>query len=651
MRARIAFRALITAGVLLAWLGVLLPWELRESDASALDESVRGLDASRLFWIVLAVATVLAVLALWRHWHWAFVALAAAALVLVAVAVLELRASVDASSAFVAVVPGAGVILGLIGAAAVVSGVIVALRPPALQLAAGLAAFAVVTGGAAAWPRDDGRPGDGAIADAGDHAARAMAFLGDTFYTAYGTWLYAQPAPDRDYDAAGLWTSEWAPDDPDFDEFTPTGLAFGGETAYVSLGGIDRLIAIAPDGEHRTLVARRPTRVRKEPAAPQGAPVVDDFTGGPMAAGSDGSLYVLQGDSVARWRDGELTTLAPRFRAARDIAADARGRVYVADTGNGRVHRIDPDGSVRTLVGTEAEPRCVTRGLDDPLALDPRRCTAVEALAVDRAGNVYMALANLAMIVGLTPDGEMRVVAGTGPRGFGDGDGRAVRARLGLVERLAAGPDGDLYVSEAERTRRIADPAGILAADPPEPERRRELPATCHEIVALSEAATGVVGGNALEGALNALADGTPDEIRDDVDLIVDGATDRNAALFGIRDAMKPDDKGVSLGEYAEDECGLVAGFDVPVEEANEFCAAYGRYRDRGDLTEAGEEPPSALEDVVEAAPEFLRESGRDALRDLDTSAGRAVPEAEAELLTAPIEAIDTVASAMCAAG
>ncbi len=649
MRARIAFRALITAGLSLAWLGVLLPWERRESEASGFEQSIGGFEASRLFWIVLAVATVLAVLALWRHWPWAFVALATAALVLVGLAVLELRASVDASSAFVAVVPGAGVILGLIGAAAVVSGVIIALRPPALQLAAGLAAFAVVTGGAAAWPTDDGRPGDGGIADAGDDPARAMAFLGDTLYSVYGPRLYAQPAPDRDYDAAGVWSSEWTADDPRFDEFDPTGLAFAGDTAYVSLGGIGRLVSVTPDGEHRTLVAR--PRERREPAIPDGAEEVEDFLAGPIAAGPDGSVYILQGDSVARWRAGELTTLAPRFGAARDIAADARGAVYVADTGNGRVHRVDPDGGVRTLVGTEAERGCVGDGLDDPLELDPRRCTAVKALAVDRKGNVYMALANAAMIVGLTPDGEMRVVAGTGPKGFGDGDGRAPLARLGLVERLAVGPDGDLYVGEAERVRRIADPAAILASDPPEPERLREPPATCHEIVALNEAATGVVGGDALEGALNALADGAPEEIRADVDQIVRGATDREAAVFEIRSAMEPDEDGVSLGEYAEEECGLVGGFDVPVDEANEFCLAYGRFRDQGEVVEAGAEPPRALEDVVEAAPQFLREAGRDALRDLDTSAGRAVPEAEAVQLIAPVEAIETVASTMCAVG
>jgi len=652
LRARIAFRALITAGLSLAWLGVLLPWERRESEASGFEQSLGGFEASRLFWIVLAVATVLAVLALWRHWPWAFVALAAAALVLVGLAVLELRASVDASSAFVAVVPGAGVILGLIGSAAVVSGVIIALRPPALQLAAGLAAFAVVTGGAAAWPRDEARPNDGEIADAADGTGGAMAFLGDTLYTTAVTRLYARPSPDSEYDAVGLWTSDWPPDDDlGFDEFQANGLAFVGDTAYVSLGRVDRLIAVRPDGEHHLLVARRPDRERRDPPLPdsEDPEVVRDFFAGRLADGPDGSVYVTQGDRVARWRDGRLTTLPPRFGSVADIAVDRRGGIYVADTRNGRVHRVDPNGSVRTVVGTDAARNCVENGLDDPLAHDPRRCTGVRAIAVDQAGNLYLALVNVAQIVGLTPDGRMRVVAGTGP--LGTGDGQAPAARLGVVEGLAVGPDGDLYVSEGERVRRIADPAGILASDPPEPERQSEPPATCHEIVALNEAATGVVEGDALEGAINALADDAPEEIRDDVDLIVEDATDRRSARVAINSAMAPDDDGVSLGEYAETECGLVAGFDVPVDEANEFCVAYGRYVNRNDLIVAGDEPPPAFEDVVEAAPDFLADPGRETLRELDRAAGRAVPDAEATQMLAGAEAIQEVASAMCPTG
>jgi hypothetical protein len=654
LRARIAFRALIGIGLCLAWLGLVLPWErwraeARSPTAIGADGSVGGFDASGLLWIALAVATLLAALALWRQWRWAFVALAVAALVLVVVAVREIAETVAAGSAFVSVGPGAGVILTLVGALALLASAAVALRPPAIQLAAGLAVFALAAGGVAALPRDDGRPDDGAIADMVDDPAPAMAFLGDTLYRLDGAEMVAQPAPDREYGAVGLWNREWSPDDLDFDDFTPTGLAFADGIAYVSLGGIDRLIAIAPNGERRMLAARPPDREREEPALPDGTQVVDGFHAGPVATGPDGSVYVLQGHSVARWRPDGLQTLAPRFGGATDIAADARGAVYVADTGNGRVHRVDLDGGVHTVVGTEAERDCVNRGLDDPLALDPRRCTAVRALAVDRAGNLYLALKNVAMIVGLTPRGRMAVVAGTGPKGFGDGDGRAVHARLGVVGALAVGPDGDLYVSESERVRRIADPAGILASEPPEPERP-EPAAACGEIAALMEAAAGA-DPEALERALNALADTAPEEIADNVADIAAGATSRSKAEIEIRSAMEPDAFDVSLGEYAEEECGLVGGYDIPVDQANQFCVAYGRYLDRGDLAEAGDEPPRALADVVEAAPSFLAEAGRDAVRELESAAGRAVPDSEAARLLAGIEAMNTVASAMCALG
>jgi hypothetical protein len=256
----------------------------------------------------------------------------------------------------------------------------------------------------------------------------------------------------------------------------------------------------------------------------------------------------------------------------------------------------------------------------------------------------------VAMVVGVTPEGRMGVVAGTGPKGSGDGDGSAARARLGVVAALAVGPDGDLYVSESaptERIRRIADPAGILASEPPEPEPPEAAPA-CAEIAALNVAAAGIGRPAALERALNALADVAPEEIVDDVDAIAGGATDPTAARVEIRAVMEPDEFGVSLGDYAEEECGLVGGFDVPVDEANEFCVAYGRYLAGGEVAEPGEEPPPSLEDVLAAAPDFLAEAGRDSLRELRSAAGRAVPDAEALEVLSGVAAIHSVASAMC---
>ena len=327
-----------------------------------------------------------------------------------------------------------------------------------------------------------------------------------------GTRLFAQPSTEREYDAVGLWTSEWPPDDDlEFDEFQTNGLAFAGDTAYVSLGRVDRLVSITPDGEHRTLVARRPDRDLKDPAIPGGddTEVRRDFFAGRVAAGPDGSVYVVAGrpgGALAR-RPADDPAAALR-RGDRHRRRRPRGDLRRRHQERPRPpHR--PDGSVRTVVGTEAPRDCVENGLDDPLALDPRRCTAVAAIAVDRAGNLYLALQNLAMIVGVTPDGEMASSPGPGRRASATAS--AVEARLGLVEELAVGPDGDLYVSESDRgpaDRRPRRHPRRRAARARAAARARVRPATRSS--ALNEAAAGVTDGDALERALNALADAPP---------------------------------------------------------------------------------------------------------------------------------------------
>jgi sugar lactone lactonase YvrE len=59
---------------------------------------------------------------------------------------------------------------------------------------------------------------------------------------------------------------------------------------------------------------------------------------------------MLVGDGTARSQDGQGT--AARFKLPNGVAVDSAGNVYVADTGNATIRMITPDGVTTTLAGT-----------------------------------------------------------------------------------------------------------------------------------------------------------------------------------------------------------------------------------------------------------------------------------------------------------
>ena len=155
--------------------------------------------------------------------------------------------------------------------------------------------------------------------------------------------------------------------------------------------------------------------------------------------------------------DGGPATAA-RFYAPLGLAFDSHGTLYVADSFNGRVRPITPDGTVTSLDASS---------LPAPMWL-PRY------LAFDASDNLYVAdgapnavMANLiggCRIVRVSPAGVISVVAGTGTCGFSGDGGPAAAAQLNNPNGLAFDSAGNLYVADSsnERIRRI-DRRGIIS--------------------------------------------------------------------------------------------------------------------------------------------------------------------------------------------
>jgi len=137
------------------------------------------------------------------------------------------------------------------------------------------------------------------------------------------------------------------------------------------------------------------------------------------------------------------------FHTISDIAADERGNIYVADSINRNIRKINKRGIISTIaedsleaLGTEVHPN---------------------GIMVDKAGSIFFSDSGSGKVYKIDASGTITLIAGTGDfDDHGDG-GLALEAGLRSPGGLAIGPDGFLYIAEqtTHRIRRI-DSSGII---------------------------------------------------------------------------------------------------------------------------------------------------------------------------------------------
>ncbi len=156
---------------------------------------------------------------------------------------------------------------------------------------------------------------------------------------------------------------------------------------------------------------------------------------------------------------GPATEAALNFPTA--VAVDARGYLYIADTMNHRVRRVDAQtGIITTIAGTGQ-----TRFSGDGGPADRAALNEPAALAVDAQGQLYIAdqSNNRVRAVDLKT-GIIRTIAGMGSAAY-DGDGKpATESSLAGPSGLAVA-DGTLYIADTfnGRIRSVDLATGMIA--------------------------------------------------------------------------------------------------------------------------------------------------------------------------------------------
>jgi len=157
--------------------------------------------------------------------------------------------------------------------------------------------------------------------------------------------------------------------------------------------------------------------------------------------------------------DGGPATAA-RLNLPDAVAVDAAGNLYIADSSNSRIRRVDKNtGVITTVVGNGNVPQNKGTANDGGVATQ----VPIEqptSVTLDSAGNIYFS--GGARVQKVDTSGIIRTVAGTGTAGdTGDG-GPATSAQVKSVVALAADNAGNLYIAETTYRVRKVDASGII---------------------------------------------------------------------------------------------------------------------------------------------------------------------------------------------
>jgi hypothetical protein len=140
-----------------------------------------------------------------------------------------------------------------------------------------------------------------------------------------------------------------------------------------------------------------------------------------------------------------------------DIAIDSKGNLYIADTGNFRIRKVAPVGTITTVAG------CGQTG-----SLYSSQATAVylghpNGIAVDSDGNLYIADFNRVRKV--TADGKIGTLAGTEVPGFSGDGGPATAAQISVEGGIALDASGNLFITDRHNCiRKVADARTVSVA-------------------------------------------------------------------------------------------------------------------------------------------------------------------------------------------
>ena len=267
---------------------------------------------------------------------------------------------------------------------------------------------------------------------------------------------------------AKIFDGVWDPQRYTDELYYPVGIALDGDKIIIADAMCDRIQIIEGDTTKRIGIpgqyglsyfdsgalidGYRENAMFMKPAgvsvASEGIIIICDTGNNVIRRMDDEFVVTVAGNGYAGFQDGK--EIEARFNAPRDAAVDAEGIIYVADTMNHCIRRIDKAGNVTLFAGDPQEPGWRDGAPHEARFYEPSGITispSGEIYIADSANHCIRRISGGVVTTVAGVPGDVDRASGYSAGGYIDGDNGSVR--FNFPRGVALTPGGAILVADA----------------------------------------------------------------------------------------------------------------------------------------------------------------------------------------------------------
>jgi len=171
-----------------------------------------------------------------------------------------------------------------------------------------------------------------------------------------------------------------------------------------------------------------------------------------------GIITTVAGNGIGGYSGDSGAATNAELSSPSGVAVDATGNLFIADTGNAVIRKVGTNGILTTVAGNGNYDYSGDGG-----AATNAELWSPSGVAVDATGNLFIADAGNAVIRKVGTNGIIITVAGNGTGGYSGDGGAATNAELNWSSGVAVDATGNLFIADQYNNRiRKVDTNGII---------------------------------------------------------------------------------------------------------------------------------------------------------------------------------------------